>query len=183
MDMKPKFNRLLGQRVLAYMGDGFILYCLILVVQGGIWAAGLNPIVNLMEQGETPAGWQLHLWVFLVVSLPLWGYYTLTQSSAHQATWAMRWFKLQTISLTRQRVTVGQAFLRSVVMLLPFELNHTALFGTIPDPAGYLTMALIALTWVLIGGNLGAALLTEKQQTIHDWVAGTTIVMKTDVSV
>lgn len=181
--MKAKFNKVLGQRVLAYLGDGLVLYLAIFAVQGVILQLGLNPIVKLMDQGETPAGWQLHLWVFMVVSVPLWVYYTLTQSSTHQATWVMRWFNLQTISLNGALVTKTQALLRSVVMLLPFELNHTALFGTIPDPAGYLTIALITLTWVLIGGNFAAILFTEKQQTLHDWIAGTTIVMKTDVSV
>lgn len=178
-----KFNKVLGQRILAYLLDVFLLFLLILGVQGGVFLAGLNPITTLMEQGVTPAGWQLHLWVFAGVSLPLWAYYTLTQSSAHQATWAMRWLKLQTVSLNGQPVTRPQALLRSVVMLLPFEINHTALFATIPDPAGYITVALITLTWLMIGGNVLMALWSEKQQTFHDWVAGTTIVAKTDVSV
>lgn len=176
-----KFNKVLGQRILAYLLDGFVLFLLILVVQGVIIQVGLNPIVSLMEQGATPAGWQLHLWVFAGVSLPLWAYYTLTQSSAYQATWAMRWLKLQTVSLNGQPITRPQALLRSVVMLLPFEINHTALFATIPDPAGYITIALITLTWLMIGGNVLMALLTQKQQTFHDWVAGTTVMAKTDV--
>ena len=66
-------------------------------------------------------GWLFWAYVFTVVSLPLWLYYSLFESSARQATIGMRLLGLRVTGLNGERISFGRALLRTVVKLIPFE--------------------------------------------------------------
>jgi len=143
------------RRASAYVIDSVILFAGVLMTQGLIYSAGLNPTASRIANGETVTGWQLHLWVFLSVSTPFWLYFALLQSSAWQATVGQRLLGLQVADLTGNRLSFGRALLRAIVMLIPFEVNHAVLFhlGNFgPTSSGSDTCFLAGL-WNRVGVN------------------------------
>ena len=109
-------------RAVGYVTNCLLLLASLLVLQALLYV--VNPIMALIHTGQRPTGAQLHLWVFATASVPFWLYFALTQSSARQATLGMRLFKLKVTGVNGVRLGLGQALLRSAVLLIPFELNH-----------------------------------------------------------
>lgn len=77
-------------------------------------------------------GFLFWLYIFTVVSIPFWLYYSLLESSTRQVTFGMRLFGLQVADIEGKRISFGRALLRTIIKLLPFELNHLVLF--LPTP-------------------------------------------------
>jgi uncharacterized RDD family membrane protein YckC len=138
----------------------------------------LRPISPLLGRTPRTKGWQLHLWVYGTVSLPILLYFVLCISSKWQATIGMRWLGIKVTSLSGESIGIGVAVLRSLVMLIPFELNHVVMFHPTPiwsDPKPGFRYGFI-VTSVLIVVYLASVLLTEHHQSIHDLVAKTIVV-------
>lgn len=162
-------------RVAAYTIDIVLLFAGIAVSQGIL--RGVNPLLN---STEPIAGRRLHLWVLTTVSLPILLYFALLISSHSQATIGMRLLHISVTSLGGTPIGFGRAVLRSLVMLIPFELNHVVMFYPAPiwtDPRpgfryGFLvTSALMILYPTTI-------LVTQNHQSIHDLIAGTTVISR-----
>ena len=128
---------------------------------------------------DLQTGLQVELWVFVTISLPCWLYFSLAEHSPRQATLGKRWLGMRVTSVAGTRITFGQAILRTVVKLLPWELTHlTVLLPTpmwSPDsPAGFRS-GLVAV-YALLGLYVAATFLNRRRQSIDDWVARTVIV-------
>ena len=165
----------LGRRAAAYVVDCLLLLASLLVWQALLY--GANPIMGLIRTGQQPTGAQLHLWVFATASVPFWLYFAWTQSSARQATFGMRVFKLKVIDIHGDRIGVRQALLRSAVMLIPFELNHAVLFHLMPR-VGVPTQAFwvgYAGVWVVMAVYVAVMLITPRWQSMHDLLARTVV--------
>lgn len=165
----------LGRRAAAYVVDCLLLLAGLLVWQALLYV--VNPIMALIRSGQQPTGTQLHLWVFATASLPFWLYFAWTQSSVRQATLGMRLFKLKVTNLNGGRLGIGQALLRSAIMLIPFELNHAVLFHMMP-PNGVPTTAFwvgYIGVWVAMAVYVAAIMITSRRQSVHDLVAHTVV--------
>ena len=147
------FGLLLGSAV------GFVLYLTV----------GLEWMQN---------GWLFWAFVFTVMSLPLWLYYSLCESGVRQATIGMRLLGLRVTGLDGERISFGRALLRTVVKLIPFEVNHAVMFLPVPlasesNPAfrpGFILIGVLMIVY------LASVILTRRNQSIHDLVAGTLVV-------
>ena len=115
------------RRVLSYSAEVFLLFAGVLILQGILFALRLNPLVRGMQSGAGLSKGVYHLWLLGTVTLPLVVYYAGTLASSAQATLVMRRLGLRLESVDGGRIGYGQAILRSLVMLIPFEVNHTFL--------------------------------------------------------
>jgi uncharacterized RDD family membrane protein YckC len=163
----------LWARVAAYSLDMILLFAGIMASQ-----ALLRPINPLLGRTPRTTGWLLHLWVYASVSLPILLYFALCISSKWQATLGMRWLGIKVTTLGGESLGIGPAVLRSLVMLIPFELNHIVMFYPTPiwsDPKPGFRYGFI-VTSVLMVVYLASVLLTEHHQSIHDLFARTIVV-------
>ena len=166
------------RRVGAYAVDAILLFIAFPIILGAVCGLVLYLTVGF---DWVQNGFLFWLYVFLTVSIPCWLYYSLLESSARQATFGMRLLGLQVTDTDGKRISFGRALVRTIIKLLPFELNHLVMFLPTPiwsDPnpgfrAGFVAVnALIILYFVTI-------FLTRRRQSVHDLVAGTVIVNAT----
>ncbi len=165
------------RRVSSYCAEVFLLGVGALLLQGILFALGLNPLVRGVQSGVGFSKVAYHLWLLGTVDLPLIVYYTGALASSAQATFVMRWLGLRLESVDGGRSRFGQAFLRTVVMLIPFEINHAFLVWA-SDPQGiptqhpfpYAAVGIVVLLYIV------TALRSPLRQSIHDLAAGTVVV-------
>lgn len=126
----------------------------------------------------TREGLILWAFVFCTVSLPFWLYYSLCESSPKQATIGMRALGLRVTGVEGERIGFGRALLRTVVKLLPFEINHLAMFLPTPvwnDSSQDFRIGLVVAS-ALIGLYLATMILSRRKQSVHDLAARTIVV-------
>ena len=162
-------------RIAAYTLDIVLLF-------GGILASQvlLRPINPLLGQTRPTSGLRTHLWVYASVSLPILIYFALCIGSSWQATIGMRLLGIKVTGLSGEQIGIGRAVLRSLVMLIPFELNHFVMFYPAPiwtDPNPGFRLGFVAISLLMII-YLAAVLLTGHHQSIHDLLARTLVVWK-----
>jgi uncharacterized RDD family membrane protein YckC len=160
------------RRGLAYVLDCALLAALVVASQFGLRALQGSRFPVL----ETGA--QLEAWVLLSVSLPVWLYFAVGESSTRQATPAKRLLGLRVVSLGGEHVGFGQALRRTLVKLLPWELTHVTLLLPTPiwsSPTPELRPGLW-LVYGLLAAYVLCAALTPRRQAPHDLIAGTLVV-------
>ena len=169
----------LAPRIAAYFVDCLLLFAGVILLQAALYI--VNPILSMMRSGHVPTDGQVHLWVSTSVTIPCLIYFTLMLRSSRQATLGLRLLKLRAADVTGGRIGLAQALLRSAVLLIPFELNHSVIFhlsprGAPPSMPFYLG---IAGVWVVIAIYIASVILTPRHQSVHDLVAHT-IVQRAD---
>ena len=160
-------------RIAAYSVDIVLLFIGILATQ-----ALLKPVNPLLGRSAAASGFRHHLWVYATVSLPILIYFALCVSSNWRATIGMKLLGIHVSGLSGAQLSIVRGFLRSFVMLIPFELNHIVMFYPAPiwkDPKPGFRYGFI-ITGVLMMIYLGAVLISEHHQSIHDLVAKTVVV-------
>lgn len=162
-------------RAAAYVVDCLFLFAGLVGWQSLLYV--VNPIMALIGSGQQPTGAQLHLWVFATASIPFWLYFAWTQSSAWQATFGMRLFKLKVTTMNGSRIGLAQALLRSAVLLIPFELNHAVLFYVMPRDGVPTTALLVGYigVWAAMAAYVAAMLITPRRQSLHNLAARTVV--------
>jgi uncharacterized RDD family membrane protein YckC len=163
------------QRVAAYALDVVILFTAVPLVLGSVFAAILYLTIGFGWMGS---GYLFWLFVFCTVSLPVWLYYSAMESSKRQATLGMRLFGIRVTDTDGDRIAFGRALLRTVVKLLPFELNHMVMFipepiWSDPDPGfrlGFVAVNALMIVYVV------TMLLNSRSQSVHDLIARTIVV-------
>lgn len=91
----------------------------------------------------------------------------------------MRWLRIRVERADGGLVSFGRALVRSAILLLPFELNHTVMFqmsSAESSGPGLTAWIGISAVWVLLSIYAGTAVLTRRRQSVHDLVAGTVVV-------
>jgi len=156
--------RLFLARVSAYALDVLVTAAVVLVSQLVIWKLGFNPVVG------DPTAARLHLWVALTVDVPVLAYFVST-TRAFGATFGTWVLKLQvTRTDDESRPPLLRVVLRYLIVLAPFEVNHTAMFH------GW-WWAFIAV-YVLVGLLLASMLLQKEGRGVHDLAAGTRVIRR-----
>ncbi len=159
---------LLLRRIAAYVLDIIGLFVLLAPLgQAILWLVGTKP-------HSGPAIAQTILWNF---SLPVWIYFIVSDASATGATIGKRLLGIRVSRIDGARLSWPQAFLRTTLKLLPWELVHVAAFTLSTDltqfrPAQTVGVALanlLIIVYLLLVG------LSRGQRSVHDYVAGTLV--------
>jgi len=159
---------LLLRRMVAYMIDIIGLFVLLAPLgQAILWLVGTKP-----HSGSAIA--QTILWNF---SLPVWFYFIVSDASASGATIGKRLLGIKVSRMDSARISWPQAFLRTTLKLLPWELVHVAAFALSTDLTQFrpAQMVGVALANLLIIVYLLLAGLSCGQRSLHDYVAGTLV--------
>jgi len=167
------------RRLAAYALDCVVLFGGLLLLQAAL--IPINPILAMQRDGRVFTGAQLHLWVFATATIPFLLYFAISIASSRQATPAMRWLRIRVEGVGDGGipVSIGRALVRTAVLLLPFEINHTVMFQMSSTSAGGPGLAAwmgIAAVWVLLAIYVGTAVLTRRRQSVHDLMARTVVV-------
>jgi uncharacterized RDD family membrane protein YckC len=141
-----------------------------------------------MSASGRPVSWPdnpllADLLAFLILVLPVILYFTFQESSSRQATWGKRERGLLVVNENGERLTFGQAFLRSFLKFLPWQIAHTSLFhweGWPFAPAEPTVMVLVGfgLVYLLVGIYIVSALVSKKHRTPYDWAAGSYVIVE-----
>ncbi len=173
MPTSPKIYASIWRRIAAYLADYAILFTALISLQAVIFAVSNGFPYKLLKTGL-----QVELWIFLSISLPVWLYFAFSEQSFHQATIGKRLFRLQVANINSSKIGFGQALLRTVIKLTPWELTHLTLMLPVPlwwDPMPSLRPGII-IAYVLIGIYLVSMLLNSRKQSLHDIIARTVVV-------
>ena len=120
---------------------------------------------------------------FATLILPVALYFTLQESSPHQASWGKRKVGLRVVAANGGTLTRKRAFVRSLLKLLPWQIAHTSIFHIegwpleAAEPTPWVTAGFV-LVWVLVGIYFLTALFTKEHRTPYDWVAGSYVVFQ-----
>lgn len=166
------------RRLLAYWIDITLLYAVLLGFQAGLTALTNGAIVNWFVARDN--SFLTFGWIFLVISLPMWLYFILTEGGPRQATLGKSLLGLKVTDLAGGRLKLTTATLRTACKLAFFEIGHlsflfpTPLFEE-PEPSfrvGFVFLiALMAIYFVV-------TLFTSRRQSIHDLIVKTLVVHK-----
>lgn len=163
------------RRLMAYAVDAALLFIAFPLILGAVCSLIFYLTIGFDWMRSGPLFWA---YVFSTVSIPFWLYYSLLESSARQATFGMRLWGLRVTDTEGKRIGFGRALLRTVVKLLPFELNHLVLFLPTPiwsDPQPEFRFGFVVVNALMIL-YIVTMLVTRRKQSVHDLVAGTIVV-------
>jgi len=123
------------------------------------------------------------LMAFITLVLPVILYFTLQESSPKQSTWGKRKAGIRVVNANGGRLTWGQAFIRSLVKMIPWQIAHTCLFHIPGWPLAVTTIpsavsAGFALMYVLVGLYIASALISKKHRTPYDLASGAYVIVE-----
>jgi uncharacterized RDD family membrane protein YckC len=156
------------RRVAAYLVDVFVLAVLLLPVAFGIGSA-------LGTQGL--GGFDVWLRALLLVSLPAWAYFILTDRFGGRSI-GKRLLGLRTVTPNGGPPSWGRAIVRTAVKLAPWELVHLAFFGLSASFAEFsmLQIVLAGLAYALMAAYVIIPLFSGGRRGVQDLLAGTRVV-------
>ena len=172
----------LRKRLVAFGFDFLLIFAYVLILLGiGIAITmTIGPLNQVNPVFDSPIVRDLA--AFLVLVLPVILYFTLQESSSRQATWGKRKAKLQVVNARGTRLTRKQAFVRSLLKFLPWQIAHTSIFHIeglpfTPAEPTPLVMGGFVLVWVLLAIHAISVLVSKKHRTPYDWAAGAYVVV------
>jgi uncharacterized RDD family membrane protein YckC len=159
----------LRRRLSAFVLDAALAYLAIAASQAVLY------VVNPARSNATPT--VLHAWVFSTVTLPLWIYFAWCDRRSRGAAPAAAWLGLRVVSRSALSLNWSRALARNAIKLLPFELNHIALFYSQTTSLGSaVAIGCGILMWVVILATWWSAWRDMAHRTLHDRVANTVVV-------
>lgn len=174
---------LIARRVAAYAIDVAIAYGIFLAIQTAI-----SPLRKHLEPRWMASATHFEGYVVLTISLPVWCYFALSESSPWQATLGKRLLGLRVTDVAGNRIGIGRAFLRTAVKLLPWDLSHLTIALPTPlliDPeSGALDWKRgefrpgFIVVYALLGTTLVTTIFTTRHQSLHDLAAGTVVLQR-----
>ena len=114
----------------------------------------------------------------LMISVPSWTYFTVSDASASGATLGKRLLGIAVVASDgAPRVGAGRAVVRTAVKLAPWELTHLTMFALSPALGTFsaLQIALLWIVYALLAIYLAVALRNRGERSVHDLVAGTAV--------
>lgn len=171
-----------SQRLKAFALDYLLIFVYIVVLAGvnfGIIFRGkvleeTSPIFASPIAEDTIA--------FLTLILPVIIYFTLQESSAHQGTWGKRKAGIRVVNVQGGTLTKSQAFARSLVKFLPWQIAHTSIYQIkeiVPGgPSEPFDITGFVLVYFLVGIYIFSALMSKKHRTPYDWISGSYVIVE-----
>ena len=123
------------------------------------------------------------LMAFVTLVLPVVLYFTFQESSSKQSTWGKRKAGIRVVNADGGRLTRRQAFVRSLVKMIPWQVAHTSLVHVPGLPFAVTTIppavtAGFILVYVLAGIYLATVFISKKRRTPYDWAAGSYVIVE-----
>lgn len=123
------------------------------------------------------------LMAFVTLVLPVILYFTLQESSSKQSTWGKRKARIRVVNADGGALTQWQAFIRSLVKVIPWQIAHTSLFHVPGWPLTVTTFPTAAVTgfilvYVLVGIYIAAVFISKKHRTPYDWASGSYVIVE-----
>lgn len=170
---KPLAN--IFQRLAAYAIDVVLLFIVFGLLLGAIPGLILYLTIGFEWMQN---GFLYWAYIFTIVSLPIWLYFSFLESGERQAAVGMRLLGLRVTGPGGERIGFKRALLRTIIKLIPFEINHAVMAFPVPlmsDPNpgfryGFILVQLLVIIY------LASVVLTSRRQSIHDLAAGTIVV-------
>lgn len=166
------------RRIIAYLLDCLLVFAILVVALQLVIFVPLRHIF-IGSDNWFMSGWNTEAYTLLTISLPIWLYFILSEVSRWQATIGKRFLKLQTVDVTtKSKISLGQAVVRTIFKLLPWEIAHFT--NNIPTPMWYVSnptfrvgFAIVPLLVILY---IVLAYATQNKQSLHDLIAGTVVI-------
>ena len=122
------------------------------------------------------------LLTFLTLVLPVILYFTFQESSSGQATWGKRKVGIKVVNSAGERLSRKQAFVRSLIKFLPWQLAHTSIYHIKgwPFVAENLTpevMMGLILAQVLVVVYIILLVVDKAHRTPYDWISGASVIL------
>lgn len=159
--------RLTARRLAAYIVDVLLLATVLLPVAFAVSTA----------LGTDLTGVEVWLRQLVLISLPAWTYFILTDRLAGGRSLGKRLLGLITTGLDSQPPGWRAAIVRTMLKLLPWELVHLAFFGLSASFAviSPVQISVAGAAYALMLAYLAVALLNEGSRSIPDLVASTRV--------
>lgn len=160
----------LGVRLRAFLLDYvlFLGYAACLVMVAALLRTTVEPLFTASAVSAQLTG-------FIMLTLPVMLYFSITESSPRQASWGKHRFGLRVVDRRGERIRFGRAFVRSAVKFVPWELGHYTVWqwsdGDLPTPA----MVGLVLVYVLVAVYIVLPLMDKSRRSVYDFVAGTRV--------
>jgi uncharacterized RDD family membrane protein YckC len=118
---------------------------------------------------------------FVTLILPVILYFTLQESSPKQATWGKRKVGLRVVNAQGKTLTKMQAFMRSLVKFLPWQIAHTSIYQiqevVTGGPLEPFNITGFVLVYVLAGIYIAAVFFSKRRRTPYDWISGSFVIV------
>ncbi|MBI5934827.1 MAG: RDD family protein [Chloroflexi bacterium] len=123
------------------------------------------------------------LMAFVTLILPVILYFTLQESSPRQATWGKRKAGIRAVNANGETLTRLQAFVRSLVKFLPWQIAHTSIYHIeglpfAPVEPSPMVITGFVLVYLLVGIYVASALISKKHRTPYDWASGSYVIVE-----
>ncbi|MCW9705875.1 RDD family protein [Fodinibius salsisoli] len=163
-------------RVKAFLADYLFiaLYIVFLTILSSVIQSVFPDIIEILF--ENPLSGQLS--GFILITLPVTLYFTLLESSAHQATWGKRWQGIKVIYNDGKRLSKTRALSRTALKFIPWELAHTCIWqmsGNSPELTPIILVGFV-LVWTLVGVYLLTLWIGSNKQPLYDRITNTFVV-------
>jgi len=120
---------------------------------------------------------------FLTLILPVILYFTLQESSPRQGTWGKKKAGIRVINAHGGTLNKLQAFVRSLVKFLPWQIAHTSIYQikeVVPGgPSEPFDITGFVLAYVLVGIYIASAWISKKHRTPYDLASGAYVIVET----
>ena len=172
-----------AKRLKAFMFDYIIIcgYILLLI-------AATLAVIKIAGFMGLPLRWPENplladLMAFVTLILPVILYFTLQESSPKQATWGKRKAGIRVVNANGETLTGIQAFVRSLIKFLPWQIAHTSIYHIeglplAPVEPSSTVMAGFALVYLLVGIYVASALISKKHRAPYDWVSSSYVIVE-----
>ena len=160
--------------------DYIIIFIYMVFLTGLFMILQLEPLSFIPRTlFATPISGQIS--VICMLTIPVILYFSFCESSRFQQTFGKCKADLRVISTDGTKLGFPRALLRSVVKFIPWELAHTCMWrirAEAPDSCDFsllVTVGLI-LVWVLVITYVVSVIVSKKNQSLYDMIAGSLVV-------
>lgn len=172
-----------GKRLKAFAYDYLLIYGYLILLSGVTMAAiKISSLLGVsLHWPKNPI--LADLMAFAALVLPVILYFTLQESSSKQATWGKRKAGIRVVNADGRTLTRRQAFVRSLVKMIPWQIGHTSLFHIPGWPFAVTTVppAVIGgfiLLYTLVGIYIASVFISKKRRTPYDRASGSYVIVE-----
>lgn len=171
-----------GKRLKAFTFDYLIILAYIVLMAGmnfGIILKG-RALEDISPLFASPIA--KDALAFFTLILPVILYFTLQEGSPRRGTRGKRKAGICVVNANGGTLNKLQAFVRSLVKFLPWQIAHTSIYQikeVVPGgPSEPFDIARFVLVYVLVGIYIASALISKKHRTPYDWAAGSYVIVE-----
>lgn len=165
-------NVSIGTRIIAFLWDYVIIlgYLLLLFVLS-FFARPL--LIQLFTANSLSA----ELTGFLLITLPVYLYFSISEGGELHATWGKRKMGIWVMGVDGRSIGLRRSLFRSALKFAPWELSHFTIWHIVipsnyPD---YLINLLLIAVYGRVFIYLVSPLMNKNKQTVYDTFAGTVV--------